>query len=90
MRSEPQATAFCPDPANAPLARRMAPRPAAEFPRHILRFRNDRRARAIGLETIERMWDAIDERGDRLPLNEKIATIRSLGSTLGEPSARQC
>lgn len=54
MRSEPQATAYRPDPRIAQLAGWLGdPVPPAEFPRHVLRFRNDRWARAVGLDGLD-------------------------------------
>ena len=53
MRSEPQAARYTPDPAILPLAGWIAdPVRAADFPRHILRFRNDRWAPAVGLDSL--------------------------------------
>jgi len=50
MRSEPQASAYRPDPRIEELAPWLAdPVDAARFPRHTLRFRNDRWAAAVGL-----------------------------------------
>ena len=50
MRAEPQPAPCRPDPRILPLVSWLAdPVAAAEFPRHVLRFRNDRWAAAIGL-----------------------------------------
>lgn len=54
MRSEPQAAPYTPHPAILPLAGWIAdPVQAADFPQHILRFRNDRWAPAVGLDSLE-------------------------------------
>ncbi|KHK89359.1 protein adenylyltransferase SelO family protein [Novosphingobium malaysiense] len=54
MRSEPQASAYRPDPRIAKIADWIGdPVPAADFPRHQLRFRNDRWARAVGLDDLD-------------------------------------
>ena len=51
MRSEPQATDYRPDPKISGLAGWIAdPVPPAQFPKHELRFRNDRWAKTVGLE----------------------------------------
>jgi uncharacterized protein YdiU (UPF0061 family) len=51
MRSEPQATAYRADPPITALAPWLAdPVEPAAFPRHTLRFRNQRWARAVGLD----------------------------------------
>jgi uncharacterized protein YdiU (UPF0061 family) len=51
MRSEPQATAYHADLQIVPLIPWLAdPVEAARFPKHALRFRNDRWARAVGLD----------------------------------------
>jgi len=53
MRAEPQAAPYRPDPAIRQLAGWLAdPVEAADFPRHVLRFRNDRWDRAVGLESL--------------------------------------
>lgn len=50
MRPEPQAASYHPDPAILPLAGWLAdPAPPAQFPDHILQFRNRRWDQAIGL-----------------------------------------
>ena len=50
MRAEPQAADYRPDPRILPLADWLAdPVRAAGFPRHVLRFRNSRWDRAVGL-----------------------------------------
>lgn len=54
MRSEPQAAPYTPDPAITPLAGWIAdPVRAANFPQHILRFRNDGWAPAVGLDALD-------------------------------------
>lgn len=54
MRSEPQASAYRPDPRIAQIAEWISdPVPAADFPRHELRFRNDRWASAVGLNHLD-------------------------------------
>lgn len=51
MRSEPQASAYRPDPQIAAIAGWIGDAvPAAAFPKYELRFRNDRWARAVGLD----------------------------------------
>lgn len=69
MRSEPQAGAYRPDPRILPLAPWLAdPVMAAGFPQHILRFRNDRWAPAIGLEGLsDAQW--VDHFGRFRPLD---------------------
>ncbi len=53
MRDEPQATPYRPDPRIAPLAFWLGdPVHAAEFPKHILRYRNERWAPAVGLDSL--------------------------------------
>ena len=54
MRSEPQAADYRPDTPITALAPWLAdPVEAALFPKHILRFRNDRWAQAIGMDTLD-------------------------------------
>ncbi|MDD3800158.1 MAG: YdiU family protein, partial [Novosphingobium sp.] len=54
MRSEPQASAYNPDPRIATISEWVGDAvPAATFPRHELRFRNDRWARAVGLDHLD-------------------------------------
>jgi uncharacterized protein YdiU (UPF0061 family) len=71
MRTEPQATAYRPDPRIAPLAPWIAdPVAAAVFPQHVLRFGNDRWAPAVGLGHLsEDEWIAHFGRFDPLPDN---------------------
>jgi Uncharacterized conserved protein len=71
MRSEPQASAYHPDPAITAIADWIGdPVPPAPFPRHELRFRNDRWARAVGLESLgDEQWRAHFGRFDPLPDN---------------------
>ncbi|PEQ12952.1 selenoprotein O [Novosphingobium sp. PC22D] len=54
MRDEPQASAYSPDPRIETIADWIADAvEAAPFPRHELRFRNDRWARAVGLDHLD-------------------------------------
>lgn len=54
MRAEPQAAPYAPDPRILPLAPWLAdPVDAADFPRSDLRFRNDRWAKAVGLDDLD-------------------------------------
>ena len=54
MRSEPQASVYRPDPRIETIAEWIGdPVPAADFPKHELRFRNDRWARAVGLDGLD-------------------------------------
>lgn len=54
MRSEPQAGAYRPEPAIAAVAGWLAdPVEAARFPRHELRWRNDRHAATVGLAALD-------------------------------------
>jgi uncharacterized protein YdiU (UPF0061 family) len=54
MRSEPQASAYRPAPRIEAIADWIAsPVHAAQFPNHILRFRNDRWARTVGLDGLD-------------------------------------
>jgi uncharacterized protein YdiU (UPF0061 family) len=71
MRSEPQAIDYRPDPRIAPLAPWLADAvPAAAFPQHVLRFRNDRWARAVGLgDLTDAQWIAHFGRFEPLPGN---------------------
>ncbi|MEO5587593.1 MAG: protein adenylyltransferase SelO family protein [Novosphingobium sp.] len=53
MRPEPQAAPYSPDPRILSLAPWLAdPVAAADFPQHVLRYRNDRWAAAVGLEAL--------------------------------------
>jgi uncharacterized protein YdiU (UPF0061 family) len=58
MRPEPQAAAYTPDPRILALAPWLAdPVAAADFPKHELRFRNDRWAAAVGLDELpDQAW----------------------------------
>ncbi len=60
MRSEPQAAAYRPDPRILALAPWLGdPVAAADFPSHVLRFRNHRWAPAVGLEDLtDAQWIA--------------------------------
>ncbi|MDE8652955.1 protein adenylyltransferase SelO family protein [Novosphingobium album (ex Liu et al. 2023)] len=60
MRSEPQASAYRPDPRIETVSAWLAaPVAAAAFPRHVTRFRNGRWARAVGLDGLdEAQWIA--------------------------------
>ena len=71
MPSEPQASAYRPAPRIAGIADWIAsPVSPAEFPSHILRFRNDRWAAAVGLDALdEQAWIAHFGRFDPLPDN---------------------
>ncbi len=71
MRPEPQTAEYRPDPRIAPLADWIAdPVPAAQFPKHILRFRNQRWAEAVGLGGLsEEQWIAHFGRFEPLPGN---------------------
>lgn len=75
MRPEPQdtpqASRYSPDPRIESLAPWLAdPVAAAEFPRHALRFRNDRQARAVGLDGLDdSQWIAHFGRFEPLPGN---------------------
>ncbi|WP_288418014.1 protein adenylyltransferase SelO family protein [uncultured Novosphingobium sp.] len=54
MQREPQASDYRPDPKIEAIASWIAdPVEAARFPQHILRFRNDRWAAAVGLQTLD-------------------------------------
>ncbi|WP_156842238.1 protein adenylyltransferase SelO family protein [Novosphingobium aquimarinum] len=54
MRPEPQASAYRPDPQIEAIADWLAdPVGPARFPQHVLRFRNDRWARAVGLDHLD-------------------------------------
>lgn len=71
MPSEPQASAYRPAPRIAALADWIASAVSpAEFPSHILRFRNDCWAAAVGLDALdEQAWIAHFGRFDPLPDN---------------------
>jgi len=71
MRSEPQAGAYRPDPRIEQVAGWLAdPVAAADFPRHILRWRNDRWAASVGLDTLDdAQWTAHFGRFEPLPGN---------------------
>jgi len=71
MRSEPQATDYRPDPRIASLAPWLADAvKAAAFPRHELRFRNDRWAQAVGLDHLsDTEWTGHFGRFEPLPGN---------------------
>jgi uncharacterized protein YdiU (UPF0061 family) len=73
MRDEPQPAPYIPDPRILPLAGWLAdPVMAAGFPRHALRFRNDRWAAAIGLDHLDdQAWAAHFGRFEPLPDNLK-------------------
>lgn len=72
MRSEPQAGDYRPDPRILPLAPWLAdPVKAAEFPRHLLRFRNRRWSPAVGLDRLsDEQW--IDHFGRFQPLSDNL------------------
>ena len=71
MRSEPQASVYRPDPRIETIADWIGdPVPAADFPRHELRFRNDRWARAVGLDNLDdAQWVSHLGRFEPLPGN---------------------
>ncbi|PLK26561.1 protein adenylyltransferase SelO family protein [Novosphingobium sp. TH158] len=71
MRAEPQPSEYRPEPAIAPLAPWLAdPVRPADFPETRLRFRNDRWAAAVGLETLDdAAWIRHFGRFDPLPGN---------------------
>lgn len=71
MRAEPQAADYRPDARIETLASWLAdPVQAADFPRHILRFRNDRWAPAVGLDRLDDAeWIAHFGRFEPLPGN---------------------
>ncbi|PZQ54759.1 MAG: YdiU family protein [Novosphingobium pentaromativorans] len=71
MRSEPQASAYRPAPRIEAIADWIAsPVSPADFPSHILRFRNDRWAAAVGLEGLDdESWIARFGRFEALPDN---------------------
>lgn len=71
MRSEPQASAYRPAPRIEAISDWIAsPVDAADFPKHILRFRNDRWARAVGLDGLaDAEWIAHFGRFEPLPEN---------------------
>ena len=72
MRPEPQAAAYTPDPRILALAPWLAdPVAAADFPKHELRFRNDRWAAAVGLaELSDEEWT--DHFGRFTPLPDNL------------------
>ena len=71
MRSEPQASAYRPAPRIEAISDWIAsPVSAAAFPAHTLRFRNDRWARAVGLDGLDdEGWTAHFGRFEPLPGN---------------------
>lgn len=71
MRAEPQAIAYQPDPVILPLASWLAdPVMPADFPKTILRYRNDRWAEAVGLNGLsDEQWVAHMARFTPLPGN---------------------
>lgn len=71
MRSEPQASSYRPDPRIATISGWIGdPVPAAGFPRHDLRFRNQRWAQAVGLaELDDAAWIAHFGQFEPLPGN---------------------
>ena len=71
MRSEPQASAYRPDPRIEAIADWIGdPVPAATFPKHELRFRNDRWAPTVGLADLpDDKWIAHFGRFEPLPKN---------------------
>ena len=72
MRFDPQPASYRPDPAILPLLPWLAdPVEAARFPRHDLRFRNDRWAAAVGLaELSDAAW--VDHFGRFAPLSDNL------------------
>ena len=72
MRAEPQPAAYRPDPQILQLAEWLGdPVRPAEFPRHILRFRNDRWAGGVGLADLsEKQW--LDHFAGFAPLQENL------------------
>ncbi|QWC58420.1 YdiU family protein [Erythrobacter sp. 3-20A1M] len=72
MRFDPQPASYRPDPAILPLAPWLAdPVEAATFPRHDLRFRNDRWATAVGLaELSDAAW--VTHFGRFAPLSDNL------------------
>ena len=58
MRAEPQAADYCPDPRILQLAEWLAdPVRAADFPKHVMRFRNQRWDKTVGLaELTDSTW----------------------------------
>ena len=72
MKPEPQASAYRPDPKIAAIAPWIAdPVAAADFPKHILRFRNDRWAPAVGLGDLDdARW--VDHFGRFAPLPDNL------------------
>lgn len=71
MRSEPQASAYRPDTRIDAISSWLGdPVTAAAFPKHVLRFRNDRWAAAVGLDDLrDEEWIARFGRFDPLPGN---------------------
>jgi len=54
MRNEPQASDYRPDPRIEIIADWIgSPVEAAQFPKHVLRFRNDRHAATVGLAGLD-------------------------------------
>lgn len=71
MRSEPQAASYRPDPAIEDIAPWLAdPVKPADFPQSILRFRNDRHAATVGLDSLDdEAWIRHFARFEPLPGN---------------------
>lgn len=71
MQDQPQAASYRPDPRIAQLAGWLAdPVSAADFPQHLLRFRNDRAAATVGLQDLsDEQWIAHFGRFEPLPDN---------------------
>jgi uncharacterized protein YdiU (UPF0061 family) len=71
MRSEPQASAYRPDVRIEAISSWLGdPVKAAAFPKHILRFRNDRMAATVGLDGLtDQQWIAHFGRFEPLPGN---------------------
>lgn len=73
MRAEPQAAVYCPDPQILSIAEWVAiPVEPARFPEHILRFRNRRWDRTIGLDDLPddkwaQYFSQFDSLSDNLP-----------------------
>ncbi|MDP2309463.1 MAG: YdiU family protein [Pseudomonadota bacterium] len=67
----PTSTSYAPDPRYSALGEGFAdPVPAARFPKRILRFRNDRHAARVGLDTLtDPEWEAAFARFEPLPGN---------------------
>lgn len=72
MKREPQASAYCPDPKIAEIADWIGdPVAAADFPQHVLRFRNERWAPAVGLDDLDEVqW--LDHFGKFAPLPDNL------------------